>query len=457
MLSAALKLIPFALVLSAAVASGAQSDEPTQLPPQSPQQSAPQSPPSPGPAIGLADSAGLRATVFGTPPQDMASLPAKVPLSEIRAELPWRLPVPQVLWFDAKLRVWLSAQDKPAPLAIVIAGTGSDGNTKTISILRAALYGAGYHVLTMPSPTSPEFIVSASSTGVAGDLMRDGKDLYAAMQEIIAHLPRKVRITDIDVVGYSLGGANAAIVKSIDATEQKLKIHRVLMINPPVSLFSSVGRLDRLFTATIGTGDQGVELLYRRLYAQIANLYRASDRLELDENFLLSAGAATLKTDAEFSAAIALTFRLQLVDMFFIGDLYAKTGVSTDPSHPPKVGDSLEGIQRELRAKPFAEYFTRVFAPYYLKRRPDATSASLIASNRLDIIADTLRNGGDYYAQTTSNDLILNRRELAWLQDTLGSRIIVYDHGGHLGEIGDRQQVADMLEMLSGGWPRSTQ
>jgi hypothetical protein len=457
MLSAALKLIPFALVLSAAVASGAQSDEPTQSPPQSPQQSAPQSPPSPGPAIGLADSAGLRATVFGTPPQDMASLPAKVPLSEIRAELPWRLPVPQVLWFDAKLRVWLSAQDKPAPLAIVIAGTGSDGNTKTISILRAALYGAGYHVLTMPSPTSPEFIVSASSTGVAGDLMRDGKDLYAAMQEIIAHLPRKVRITDIDVVGYSLGGANAAIVKSIDATEQKLKIHRVLMINPPVSLFSSVGRLDRLFTATIGTGDQGVELLYRRLYAQIANLYRASDRLELDENFLLSAGATTLKTDAEFSAAIALTFRLQLVDMFFIGDLYAKTGVSTDPAHPPKVGDSLEGIQRELRAKPFAEYFTRVFAPYYLKRRPDATSASLIASNRLDIIADTLRNGGDYYAQTTRNDLILNRRELAWLQDTLGSRIIVYDHGGHLGEIGDRQQVADMLEMLSGGWPRSTQ
>jgi len=464
MMSAALRLIPFALVLSAAVASGAQSDEPPPSPQSAPQittqttaQTAPQTPAPPGPAIGLADSAGLRATVFGTSPQDMASLPAKVPLSEIRAELPWRLPVPQVLWFDAKLRVWLSAQDKPAPLAIVIAGTGSDGNTKTISILRAALYGAGYHVLTMPSPTSPEFIVSASSTGVAGDLMRDGKDLYAAMQEIIAHLPRKVRITDIDIVGYSLGGANAAIVKSVDATEEKLKIHRVVMINPPVSLFSSVGRLDRLFTATIGPGDQGVELLYRRLYAQIANLYRASDRLELDENFLLSAGAATLKTDAEFSAAIALTFRLQLVDMFFIGDLYAKTGVSTDPAHPPKVGDSLEGIQRELRAKPFAEYFSRVFAPYYLKRRPEATSASLIASNRLDIIADVLRDGGDYYAQTTSNDLILNRRELAWLQDTLGSRIVVYDHGGHLGEIGDRQQVADMLEMLSGGWPRSTQ
>lgn len=443
-MSAGLRLIPFALVLSAPVALAAEPE-----PPPSPEDS--------GIVIGLADSAGLRATVFGTPPQDMATLPAKVPLSEINAELPWRLPVPRILWFDAKLRVWFSAQDKPAPLAIVISGTGSDGNTKTISVLRAALYGAGYHVLTMPSPTFPGFIVAASSTGVAGDLMRDGKDLYDAMQEIIAHLPRKVRITDIDVVGYSLGGANAAIVKSIDATEHKLKIHRVVMINPPVSLFSSVGRLDRLFAATIGPGEQGVELLYRRLYAQIANLYRASDRLELDENFLLGAAAATLKTDADFSAAIALTFRLQLVDMFFIGDLYAKTGVITDPAHPPKVGDSLENIQRDLRAKPFADYFARVFAPYYLRRRPEATSASLIASNRLDIITDALRDDGDYYAQTTRNDLILNKRELAWLQATLGPRIIVYDHGGHLGEIGDRQQVADMLDMLSGGWPRSAQ
>jgi len=99
-----------------------------------------------------------------------------------------------------------------APLAIVISGTGSDGNTAKLSTLRGALYGAGYHVLTMPSPTFPGFIVSTSSTGVAGDLTQDGHDLYAAMQQIVAHLPRKVQITEIDVLGYSLGGANAAVV-----------------------------------------------------------------------------------------------------------------------------------------------------------------------------------------------------------------------------------------------------
>ena len=430
-----------ALLSVAAIAYGAETAAPTIAPP-----------PAPGPAAGLADSAGLRATVFGAPPQNLAPMPSRVPLAEINIALPWARPVPDVFWFDRKLRVWLSVQPRPAPLAIVISGTGSDGNTAKLSTLRGALYGAGYHVLTMPSPTFPGFIVAASSTGVAGDLMQDGRDLYAAMQEIVARLPRKVRVTEIDVLGYSLGGANAAIVKAIDAAQGKLKIHRAVMIDPPVSLFASIGRLDKLFAIDVGAGEDAIERMYRRLYAELANLYRASDRVQIDEEFILGAAAAILKTDAEFSAAIALSFRIDLVNVFFAGDLYTGTGVVVDPKHPPKVGDSLEEIQRLLRLKPFAEYFTKVFAPYYLKQRPDATAASLIADNRLDVIGDTLRNDPDYYAQTNSDDVILDARELKWLKDTLGSRIAVYDHGGHLGNIGERQQVSDMLQMLGGNW-----
>jgi len=415
-----------------------------------------QLPSTSGPATGLADSAALRATVFGTAPEDMAPLPARVPLTEIDIKLPWANPVPAVFWFDKRLRVWLSAQKTPAPLAIVIAGTGGSGNTDKLATLRAALYGAGYHVLTMPSPTFPGFIVSASRTGVAGDLRQDGEDLYSAMQAIIRHLPRRVQVTDIDVLGYSLGGANAAVVKAIDSAEGKLHIHRALMINPPVSLFTSIGRLDRLFALSIGSGDAGIERLYRQLYAELANLYRASDRVELDEDFLLGAAAVVLKTDAEFSAAIALSFRLDLVNMFFAGDLYARTGVVVDPQHPPKVGDPLEKFEMTLRAMPFSEYFARVFAPYYLAHRAGATVKSLVADNRLDIIGDSLRDNEDYYAQTNSDDLILDTSELQWLEHTLGARIVVYDHGGHLGNLGSRGQIADMLDMLAGRWHRPT-
>ena len=376
-------------------------------------------------------------------------------MQEINIALPWALPVPEVFWFDRRLRAWFSEQDKPAPLAIVISGTGSDGNTAKISMLRAALYGAGYHVLTLPSPTFPGFIVAASSTGVAGDLRQDSRDLYAVMQQIIAHLPRRIRITDIDVLGYSLGAANAAVVKSIDATEGRLKIHRVVMINPPVSLFASIDRLDKLFAASIGAGDAGIENLYRKLYARLANYYRATEKVHIDDTDVLAAAGSVFKTDADFSAAIALTFRIALINVFFAGDMYARTGVVVDPRRPPRVGDSLEAIARSLRDKPFSEYFSKVFAPYYLAHRPDSSPQSLLAESRLDIIAESLRRNPDYYAQTNSDDLILDKPELAWLRSTLGARIAVYDHGGHLGNLGDRHQIADMLDMLAGRWKGS--
>ena len=128
--------------------------------------------------------------MYGTPPQLLAPVPETVPLQEINISLPWKPPVPEVFWFDKRLRAWFAEQDEPAPLAILISGTGSDGNTAKISMLRATLYGAGYHVLSLPSPTFPGFIVAASSTGVAGDLHQDSQDLYAVMQQIIAHLPQ---------------------------------------------------------------------------------------------------------------------------------------------------------------------------------------------------------------------------------------------------------------------------
>ena len=86
-ISRRLGLIAFALVWCAPFAIQAESIEPP-----------PQSQPTPGPATGLSDSAGLRATVFGTPPEAVAPLPAKVPLYEINVTLPWRLPVPEILW-----------------------------------------------------------------------------------------------------------------------------------------------------------------------------------------------------------------------------------------------------------------------------------------------------------------------------------------------------------------------
>ena len=58
--------------------------------------------------------------------------------------------------------------------------------------------------------------------------------------------------------------------------------------------------------------------------------------MHVETTDMFSAIGAVLRTDADFSAAIALTFRLDLMNMFYEGDLYAGTGVILDPQAPAR-------------------------------------------------------------------------------------------------------------------------
>jgi len=401
----------------------------------------------------LATSAGLRATVFGSDPETMAALPARIPLREINFTVDGALPVPDLFWFNRRLRVWFSAQRGPAPLVVVVSAAGGHGNAGNIQLLRRALYGAGYHVLTLPSPTSPRFIVAASDTGVAGHLAQDTADLHRAIRQALAQLPPRLEITGLHAVGYSLGGAHVAMLKALDAAAaEPLGVERVVMINPPVSLYESVSRLDGLFACSIGDDPAAIERFYQGLYADLSSLYREAEAMELDEAFLLGAAGRLLRSDQEFTAAIALSFRMSLINMYFIGDYYAGTGLVVDPQALPRPVDPLDEPLRRLQDKPFSDYFEEVFAPYYLARHPEWTHEDLVTGSSLEQIAATLAADPSYYAQHNADDVILNAQELAWLRRTLGDRLVVYGQGGHLGNIGERRQIEDMLSMLAGDW-----
>ncbi len=53
------------------------------------------------------------------------------------------------------------------------------------------------------------------------------------------------------MAGYSLGGAQSAFVAKLDEKENQFNFKKVLMINPPVSLFNSVVILDELLEENV--------------------------------------------------------------------------------------------------------------------------------------------------------------------------------------------------------------
>src|SRR4051812_49608696 len=181
--------------------------------------------PEPGPAADRAPvpTGPLAYIVVGTPPAEQVELPPLRPYRNVRSDTVKVLPerrVPDVLWFEREgLRYGLVYRETRAPLVFLIAGTGASFDSELNKTLARALYAAGMHVVGLPSPTHPNFIVNASETGVPGKLDDDARDLYRAMRLI---LPRVKERADVYVTGYSLGAANAAWVARLDEGEHAI-------------------------------------------------------------------------------------------------------------------------------------------------------------------------------------------------------------------------------------------
>jgi len=158
----------------------------------------------------------LAATVVGTPKAYEADLPKNIPVEIWELEVFPDRRVPDILWYDQKLRYSLVPQGSSAPLIFIIAGTGAGYNSQKMQVLQRAFFQAGFHVLSLSSPTHGNFIVSASSSGVPGHLLEDSQDLYRVMRLAWLQVQDEVEVTDFYLTGYSLGAAQAGFVSKLD-------------------------------------------------------------------------------------------------------------------------------------------------------------------------------------------------------------------------------------------------
>ena len=117
----------------------------------------------------------LAATIVGTPERWKAALPREIRVKELELEVFEDRALPDLLWYDKELRYSLAYHKHAAPLIIVIAGTGSGHNSPNMQVLQRTFYQAGFHVLSLPSPTHPNFIASTSQSSLPGHPIEDAK------------------------------------------------------------------------------------------------------------------------------------------------------------------------------------------------------------------------------------------------------------------------------------------
>jgi hypothetical protein len=382
------------------------------------------------------------ATVLGTPAGYRAELP-EVALQERELVVFPERRIPELLWYTDRLRFGFLAQEEEAPLAFVIAGTGAGHDAAKARLLARMFDRIGFHVITLPSSTYENFIVNASTTSVPGLITDDAADLYRVMRLVYEQVKDEIEVTGFHLTGYSLGAAQAAFVAKLDETEQAFAFERVLMINPPVSLYNSALILDRMLDENT---PEGVSVFFNRMLAVFAEAYvQEEDTVSLSGDFLYTVYQRRRPSDENLQALIGISFRLASANMAFTADVMTRAGYIAPKAPPLTPTTSLSEFAAVAMRSTFKDYIDDLFYPYFKTRQPDVTLEGLIEITSLRSIEPYLRTSQKIGLMHNADDVILAPGEIEYLEQVFGSRAEIYPTGGHCGNMDHRDNVEHMM------------
>ena len=374
-----------------------------------------------------------------------------IPLKVYEIQIKDKKDIPDVFWYASKFKFSFSKQkNKKAPLIFVLAGTGSDYNATRVKFMQRIFHDAGYHTIAISSQMSQQFMISASSNSVPGLLLEDNKDIYKAMKLAYNKIKDQVEVTDFYIMGYSLGGSNAAVLSYIDEKEKVFNFKRVFMVNPPVDLYNSAVKLDKYLDDYTGGKTEGIEKLLNTTLAKVKGGL-TSEYANIGADTIYNIVKGDILSDAEKKAYIGLAFRLTSTDLNFISDFMTRSHVYT--KNPEKV-DKYTNMKEYFKAVNFAtfeDYVNKMGFPYYKKHNKDYAIEDLKREASLKVIEDYLRTSHKIAAVTNADELILNEKDFAFLKDVFKDRLVIYPKGGHCGNMFYKENVDVMLKFLNEG------
>ena len=332
------------------------------------------------------------------------------------------------------LRYKLWMQPKHAPMIAILPGTGSFYDSTKIMALAKLFYLKGYSVIAISDVFNWEFCRSASTALTPGYSPVDSADMYYALCKIFKQLEEKYtnKITDKILVGYSLGALHVLFIADLESKlTNTIGFSRYLALNPPVDLLYAVKKLDEYYsTGNSFTNDQITQTITEGL-----SLYQKILNKELNPSVLID-----IKIN-EAKYIIGLDFHSTLVELIYSINSHNKLPVI----HQKYSWYSRDNLYDEIDRFSFCDYLVLILKPYYSKENGKNISIEDInRASSLGAIEKTLKTNKKIRVIHTANDFLLNDTQRKWLEDILGDRLTILDHGGHCGYL-YLDQAADII------------
>lgn len=374
------------------------------------------------------------ATILGTPAKLMPEPPVNMRTRNLVLTVIPERKKPPVFFYDEGLRCTLAYQKQRAPLVFLIAGTGAGAQSAKQMAMMKALYKAGFHVITLPSPTTANFIISASQTSVPGDLTEDAADLYRVMETAWNEVKGDIEVSSFHLGGYSQGAIQAASVAKLDEERRVFNFRNVLMINPPVSVYHSAARFEELLQRIPG-GAKKQGVFFNKMLRKFNEFFRNGNYVAINDHFLYAVYTEQLFSREETAGLIGLTYRVNLAGLIFASDVMTNSGYVVPKNRVLGPTDSLSDYFLVSTHLSFFDYFDEYFYPHFQKRRPGLTKQELIDSQSLRSIEEYLKSSPKFGLMANENDFILSGADLDYLRKLFGKRARIYPRGGHLGNL----------------------
>jgi hypothetical protein len=404
-------------------------------------------------AYGFPLSNPFEATIAGTPIELRAEVPTDDDIDQADYSLRLRpereFTLPDNFWPVKQFRYRVARQRGPAPLMFIISGTGAHYSVGKTEALKRLFYGAGYHVVQLSSPTSYDFMSAASRYATPGISSDDAKDMYRVMQAVRAQ-QHKLPVTEFHLTGYSLGALNAAFVSQLDETRRSFDFKRVLLLNPPVNVYTSVGNLDKLVQTRVEGIDNNTTF-YEVILEKLTRYYQQRGYIDLDEAMLYDFQQSTLKlSDEQMAMLIGSVFRFSAADITFTSDLINRRGLIVPQDYPINQGTRLEPFFKRALLCDFDCYITEQLIPMWRAQYDGGSLTQLIQQVSLYALEDYLRQSPKIAVMHNADDVILGAGDIGFLRRTFGERLTLYPRGGHCGNLNYRVNAQHMLEFFRG-------
>jgi hypothetical protein len=395
----------------------------------------------------------FEATIATTPVELQPQLPADADIDQqdyrVRLRPEREFELPDNFWPVTKMGYRLAQQKGEAPLIFIIAGTGMPYASSTAEYLKKLFYGAGYHVVQLSSPTSYDFMTAASRFATPGLTGEDADDLYRAMQAVRAQHPR-LQVSAFHLTGYSLGALQAAFVSQLDETRRSFNFKRVLLLNPPVNLYTSTGNLDRLVQTQV-EGIDDTTTFYETVLAKLTRYFQEKGYVDLNDAMLFDFQRSKEQlSDEQMAMLIGTVFRFAAADIAFTSDLINRRGLITPARYPIDDSTSLTPFFKRALQCDFDCYITEQLIPMWRARLNGGSVTQMINQVSLYAVEDYLKDSSKIAVMHNADDLILGPGDLGFLRRTLGDRLTVYPFGGHCGNLNYRVNSDAMLEFFRG-------